>query len=219
MARLIQRLDRIASGLPQPHGHDFKLDRLSRDVSRFSVGWELLAPTMDPEHVAIVEAEVPDWWHWLSHRGRAWLTFGRDPEDMGSLMYHVSQMIGNASAGKHRGPFVLPGIVAQVVNDDPLASVIDECSDCGYGVPGHSGWSAVRGGHGGVRIDEPRDYFSKCPLCGHDVGCLLYSRTHGGQSAPTFQLPQDRLDAVYAETLAYFRTVETEHVINDKKGH
>ncbi len=31
-------------------------------------------------------------------------------------------------------------------------------------------------------------------------------------------LIQHRLEAVYAETLAYFRTIETEYVI-DKKGH
>ena len=218
MASLNQRLAVLEGRVPAPSsdGHALELGQLTTNLTRWLVGWETLSQTMAPEHVAIVEAEVPDWWAWTCHRGRAWLTFTANQfSATNHLAYRVVCLINDAAASRHAGPFVLPPAVAAVYVADDRASANDDCGDCGYVLPSHTGWSDVRGGHGGTWLDAAHDYFDACPLCGGPVGCLMYMRRHDGVPAPTYQLPDDRLATAWNEVSQHLQTIETEYLIDE----
>lgn len=219
MSGVLRRLARLEGLITPVQRHDDgapERERLATNLTNWVAGWGVLSQTMDPDHVGIVEAEVPDWWKWTGHRDRVWLTFHFGQFTARShLAYQVCRMVQDAVRGTHRGPFTLPAEVASIYVADDRASPNDQCGACGYHLLSHTGWSNVRGGHGGVMLDAAYAHFDACPLCGGPVGCNMFFRLNDRRSAPTYQLPPDRLSAVRGEVTQYLETIETFYTCPD----
>lgn len=110
--------------------------------------WGELAPTMAPEHVAVVLRTfvTEDW-----VRGRT-----------GPCT--LARVVSHALAREWGGPLALPAEVAEVYLREPETLPLHTCTSCGYRTPTFVG-------HG---YDKHPAYFSRCPLCAGRVRwCLL----------------------------------------------
>jgi hypothetical protein len=102
--------------------------------------WDLLIPTMHPEHLAIVlDTFANDDWV-RTQTGRSSLALA---------VYH-------ALGGVWSGPVAIPKAVGEVYLNDAEALPIHSCEACGYRIPTYIGPGA-----------EQREVsFVECPLCG-----------------------------------------------------
>jgi len=153
-------------------------------------GWSVLRQTMAARHVDHVEAVVfPSCWEYVSRRAGEVVSpsFGVPFEliDVDPLVRAVDVAIRCARPGSYipwRGPFAMPGELADFYQERGYVSSNDDCSVCGFHVPA--------------------GLFERCLLCDGQLGCLAYHKARGTY-APTFTIPEQVIDAYRSDIAAH----------------